>query len=74
MKNKLLLIAVLVLAFLTIGARFTPTTYEYKVASLPSEKKLNELGAEGWELCAIETKGGAMGSAPIGTYVFKRAK
>lgn len=74
MKNKIYVVVLLLMVLVVGGWQMQPTKYEYKMASLPSEKKLNELGSEGWELCAIEAKGGAMGSAPIGTYVFKRAK
>lgn len=69
MKNKLLLI-VLLLAFLTLGARFAPTTYEYKFEYEAKEKKVNELAAQGWELVAIDAGGPTAASA----YVFKRAK
>lgn len=74
MKNKLLLIAVLVLAFLTIGARFTPTTYEYKFETSISEKKANELGAEGWELVGFDSRSGGGTVVHITTFVFKRPK
>lgn len=80
MKNKLLitLLVILVLCFGSFVARSRsvpqPVIYEYKMVALPSEKKLNELGTEGWELCAIDAKGGVMGSPTVGTYVFKRAK
>lgn len=72
MKNKLLLIVVLVLAFLTIGARYAPTTYEYKFVYKAQEKQTNELAAQGWELVAIDAGGSDIGS--VSTFVFKRAK
>lgn len=73
MKNKLLLVAVLVLALLTIGARFAPTTYEYRFEYSPSETACNNRGSVGWELVGIQSGGaGVDGSASV--YVFKRAK
>lgn len=79
MKNKIYaaLLIVLVLVTYTVTSKSKSValvTWEYKMVTLPSEKKLNELGNEGWELSAIDAKGGAMGSATVGTYVFKRAK
>lgn len=73
MKNKLLLIAVLLFAFLTIGARFAPATYEYKFEYSPSEAACNLRGSIGWELVGIQSGGAGLdGSASV--YVFKRAK
>lgn len=72
MKNKLLLL-ILLLAVLTLGARFSTPTYEYKFEYSPSEKKANQLGMEGWELVAIQGTGPGLGNN-VPTYVFKRAK
>lgn len=71
MKNKLLLI-VLLLAFLTLGARLATPTYEYKFEYNAKEKKVNELAAQGWELVAIDSGGSDISS--VSTFVFKRAK
>lgn len=70
MKNKLLVIAILLLASLTVSARYTPTTYEYKFEYSAKEKRVNELASQGWELVAIESGGETIASA----FVFKRAK
>jgi Domain of unknown function (DUF4177) len=59
--------------------RTPQTTWEYKVLFMPgvrnmSEKTMNELGAQGWELVtyqAINNEGGTMGA---GNYFFKRAR
>lgn len=83
MKTKSLIgIAVLCFLFITASlitvrtfANQSPAlsrvVWEYKVEVSPKDKKLNELGAEGWELVAI-------GDAAMGTvaqnYIFKRAK
>jgi hypothetical protein len=55
------------------------TNWEYKVLYVPgirnmSEKVMNDLGAQGWELVtyqAINNEGGTIGA---GNYFFKRAK
>ncbi|HUQ30817.1 MAG TPA: DUF4177 domain-containing protein [Pyrinomonadaceae bacterium] len=55
------------------------TTWEYKVLYVPgirnmSEKVMNDLGAQGWELItyqAINNEGGTIGA---GNYFFKRAR
>ena len=60
--------------------RTTPQqTWEYKVMYVPgarnlSEKAMNEMGAQGWELItfqAINNEGGTIGA---GNYFFKRAR
>lgn len=73
MKNKLLLL-ILLLAVLTLGARFSTPTYEYKFETSISEKKANELGAQGWELVAVDSRSGGGTVVSITTFVFKRAK
>lgn len=74
MKNKhYLLIVVLLLAVLSLGARFSTPTYEYKFEYGPSEKKCGELSTQGWELVAIGAAGGGgLGNVP--QFVFRRAK
>jgi hypothetical protein len=78
MKLKKLLIIVLVIAssLVALGATFqssSKTTWEYKFEYSPSEKKVNELGAQGWELAAIQSTGPGLGNN-VATYVFKRQK
>jgi hypothetical protein len=85
MRNKLA-IAILIIGLLSIGAwnsqgqteKAKSVSYEYLVLSDPTEvsgldeglKKLNELGAQGWELAGV-TKSGGHGSARI---YLKRAR
>lgn len=59
--------------------RTQQTTWEYKVMYVPgirnmSEKMMNDLGSQGWELVtfqAINNEGGTIGA---GNYFFKRAR
>jgi hypothetical protein len=59
--------------------RAAQTTWEYRVVYVPgvrnmSEKAMNDLGAQGWELVtfqAINNEGGTIGA---GNYFFKRAR
>jgi len=85
MKSKLA-IAFLIVGLLFAGAwrgqgqteKVKSVTYEYLVLPDPTEtsalddgiKKLNELGAQGWELTGV-SKSGGWGSARL---YFKRAK
>lgn len=48
-----------------------PKTWEYKVESGVSEKKMNELAGEGWELAETGNYGGQLAAPYV---VFKRAK
>jgi len=48
------------------------TQWEYKVEYEPSEKKINQLGGEGWELVAVGSKTST--TVSVLTYVFKRQK
>jgi hypothetical protein len=75
MKRNLLialaLVAVLFLAGFTL--QITRVKWEYKMEYNVNEKKLNQLGEDGWELAGM----GAEGSGPTAnviTYVFKRQK
>lgn len=80
MKNKIYIaLLALVLGFYFVNSKSqaapSPATWEYKLVDSPSEKKCNELGAEGWELVTITTKGGSSSmsmTSPL--YAFKRAK
>ena len=85
MRNKLV-IAFLIVGLLFVGAwkgqgqpgKVESVSYEYLVLPDPTEgsetnqglKKLNELGAQGWELAGV-SKSGNYGSARL---YFKRAK
>jgi hypothetical protein len=66
-----LLLAVALIVSNTAAARQAAATpqWEYKVESIPTEKKLNELGAQGWELVAVESSDRAGRNC-----YFKRAK
>ncbi|OLE52122.1 MAG: hypothetical protein AUG51_19385 [Acidobacteria bacterium 13_1_20CM_3_53_8] len=75
MKARILFIIAL-LSFLFIGWTYQSaqrTQWEYKFEYAPSERKANELGAQGWELVAIQSTGSGMGNN-VPNYVFKRAK
>jgi len=48
-------------------------TYEASTSG-PSEKVLNELGNDGWELVAIDPKSPISGTLQSPRYVFKRPK
>jgi hypothetical protein len=77
MKAKNLLMLVMVAVMLMAGwsvyaqkAKRAKTTWEYKrVQILHDDALLRDLGAQGWELVAIENN-----STLISMYVFKRAK
>jgi hypothetical protein len=88
MKTKILWVAVVALVlFGLVGwtgygqrpQRAAQTTWGYRVVYVPgvrnmSEKAMNELGAQGWELVtfqAINNEGGTIGA---GNYFFKRAR
>lgn len=76
MRNKILLAALCAVALLLfVGFRFEGRTqYEYKVQIFGTitEKKLNEFGAEGWELTATTTNGSGLGQVTV--FYFKRPK
>jgi hypothetical protein len=89
MRTKIRLILVVMIAlFGLVGwtgygqrqpQRATQATWEYKVLYMPgirnmSERMMNDLGAQGWELVtfqAINNEGGTIGA---GNYFFKRAR
>lgn len=59
--------------------RAPQTTWEYKVVYVPgirnaSEKAMNELGAQGWELVAFQAINNEGGTIGAGNYFFKRAR
>lgn len=76
MKNKLLLVALLVLACsLFVGWTNQKPSWEYHIEyhGTISEKKLNELGAQGWDLTS--TVGEAKnGDTNLTAFYFKRAR
>jgi len=55
------------------------TTWEYKVVYVPgarnlSEKAMNEMGAQGWELITFQPINNEGGTIGAGNYFFKRAR
>lgn len=78
MKNKIYIaLLALVLGFYFVNSRSqaasVPATWEYKFEYSPSEKLMNKLGSEGWELAGIQSTGPGMANN-VPTYVLKRAK
>jgi hypothetical protein len=77
MRNKLPYIASLLLAVLLFAGWTSQAprraAYEYKFEFDCSEKKANSLGADGWELVAIQSPGPGMGNN-VPTYAFRRVK
>lgn len=73
---RIILIVSICLLFLSAGAFSAPApvTYEYKFEYKMNEKKANELGAQGWELAAIESTSNAGIANNVPTYVFKRQR
>lgn len=59
-----LLIIVLAVLFL-VGWTVQSSSFEYKVVHSPTEKKINEVAAQGWELVTVDT---------YANYIFKRSK
>lgn len=76
MKRVVYLIIVAVVLLASIGATSHPQrpVWEYKLEYKMNEKKANELGAQGWELAAIESSSSAGPGSNVPTYVFKRAR
>lgn len=74
--KKILITLALVLSILTLSAvtQQKPQQWEYKLEFKMSEKKANELGAQGWELAAIESTSTAGIGNNVPVYVFKRQK
>jgi hypothetical protein len=55
------------------------TAWEYKVVYAPgarnlSEKAMNEMGAQGWELVTFQALNNEGGTIGAGNYFFKRAR
>lgn len=71
MRNRIYLVAAVLLLLCVVGFQAARPQYEYKFEHSPSENKTNDLAAQGWELVAIESAGAGR---IVPTYVFKRAK
>ena len=78
MKVKNLLVVAMVAVMLMVGwsvyaqkSKPAKNTWEYKRVQIlgGQEKSLNELGAQGWELVAIDNN-----ETALSIYVFKRAR
>ena len=74
LRNLVLIIAVSVLVAFSQTPKPNLVIWEYKFEFQCTEKKANQLGAEGWELVAIQPPSNVGISNNISTYVFKRAK
>lgn len=76
MNRKYLLVIALAVCVLFVGAwsaRTVPVQYEYKYEFNASEKKANEMGAQGWELVAAPVSINGSLSNTV-TFVFRRVK
>jgi hypothetical protein len=75
MKKTLPIIALVLLSLVSIAwvQSSKPVQWEYKFDFNTSEKKANELGAQGWELVAIQSTGPGVGHN-VSTYAFRRVK
>lgn len=73
-KHLLLTLALIVTILCTVGAQQTPRPqqWEYKFEYKMSEKKTNELAAQGWELVGAATD--EVGPASVSFLIFKRPK
>lgn len=73
MKNRLLLVTALSVSLLSAGFAYQskPVQYEYKIQYDASEKKLNDLAAQGWEVVAVGA-GGTSVTVPV--FVLKRPR
>jgi hypothetical protein len=77
MKNRYLLATLLIVSSFVVGLSFqapSSSAYEYKFENGITEKKANELGAQGWELAAIQSPAGVGMGTVVPVYVFKRLK
>lgn len=76
MKNKILVALLILTCLFGFGFQLRPAQkWEYKVEyhGTISEKKLNELGAEGWELVSTEISI-KNGDSNVTSFYFKRSK
>lgn len=75
MKTFLMIVVLLLSVIVATGLTSQPQkAWEYKLEFKMSEKKANELGAQGWELAAIESTSTAGIGNNVPVYVFKRLK
>ena len=82
MKNRITLISILITVLLVGGwslqQKAATPSYEYKILVVKldasTEKKLNALGAEGWEIVSAQQPSAAGESLDVVTYHFKRSK
>jgi len=76
MKKFIAVLLLLLVCLLSLSAmpQVKPRVWEYKFEILVNEKRANQLGAEGWELAAIDSTSTAGGTGYVSTYVFKRPK
>lgn len=74
MKKRITLVALLLVSLLCVGfARQSrpQIQWEYKIEKDADEKRLNQLGAEGWELVTLDR---GTGSLSRSMFVLKRAR
>jgi hypothetical protein len=73
MKNRLLLIALLVASIFCAAFAYQSERraqrWEYKIEKDADEKRLNQLGAEGWELVTLDRGSGSLSRS---MFVLKR--
>lgn len=75
MKTVITVALLSILLFVTIAASQPQrSTWEYKLEYKMSERKANELGAQGWELAGIESASGTGLAGNVPTYIFKRQR
>lgn len=76
-KKSMTVIILVLIGLFTLGQTSKEQAnlqqWEYKFVFSGLEKKANELGAQGWELVAIESTGTGPGSN-VPTYAYKRRK
>jgi len=73
MKTKLLFVlAIICFVCLSAKPQSKPSSWEYKFQYQCTDKKANELAAEGWELVNMTASGSGMTTAV--NCAFKRAK
>lgn len=77
MKTKITLVLLTLALLFNVAASQAPSSrviWEYKFEYGLNQKKANDLGAQGWELAAIESTSNAGMGNNVPVYVFKRAK
>lgn len=71
--KTLLTVLLLAVCLLTVSATSQRPSWEYKFEYKMSEKKANDLAAEGWELIIASSHGSGPASN-VTEYVFRRPK